>query len=359
MRTTLLAMLLFSFAAPARAETDADAYCTYIGRGAASQSALLYSPQLYLTYGYINGDDNVTGAVTAAAARSRLTAGVRYSISELYQGVMTRARGRADCERYRTVSQLNAFLESSRELESRAALAAKVAVLEAALPRAAEILAAERSYARDGRVTVDQLNATELRVDSLRASLAEARQALAIASERPAPPSKSIAALQRSADGAEQDLERAEGRLRRAQGWDLVFRGGYDRLFGVRDNVPLFGIVSVSFNPGWFAQHGFDRQATEARGAWARLDPAGAHQRVEAVLRQYGVIERGERGRLQETTTLITDLEARWHAVEGMEGQRVQAFRDYLWFDLVRLRAEAAYLRAHLGELATYRGGAS
>jgi len=344
---------------PSRAESDADAYCTFAGSVATSQSALLYSPQLYVAVGYINGDDGVTGAVTAASSRTRLTVGLRYSMSELYQGAMNSARAKSDCARYRVTSQLNAFLESTRELESQAALAAKIGALEADLPHAAEIMAAARLAARDGRSTVEQLNATQLRVDALEASLAEARQARAVAAQRPAPPTTSIAFLQRSRDAEERAFEGYEGRLRRTQAWDVVLRGGYDRLFGVRDQVPLFGIALVSFNPGWFAQHRADHRAQAARTRWSHLDPAGTDQRVLAVLRQFAVIEQAERGRFVQASALLADLEARWHAVAGLEGPHVQVFRDYLWFDLVRLRAEAAYLKAHLAELERYRGDRS
>jgi hypothetical protein len=360
MRSLLLVIaflgLSVAAATPSRAETDADAYCTFASKVATSQSALLYSPQLYLSYGYINGDEGVPGSVSAAASGARLTAGIRYSISESYQGAMTSAHARADCRRYRALSQLNSFLEFSRELESRGALAAKTEVLEAAQPQALEILRVAHAVATDGRATIEQLNATELRVDALRASLAETRQALAVAAQRPRSPTQSIASLQRARESAERAVERIEGRQRRAQGWDLVLRAGYDRLFGIRDHLPLFGTAMVSFNPGWFAQRGADNEALRARLTWSRLDPAGPDQRAQAVLRQYAAIEQEERGRLQESEVLVADLEARWKAVDGIDGPHAHAFRDYVWFDLVRLRAEVAYLKAHLTELETYRG---
>jgi hypothetical protein len=359
MRTFVVLAALLATSADARAETDGDAYCRWVGGVAGSASALLLAPQIYVNYGYINGDTVGAGAVNSGTAFHRLTAGLRYSMSEVTQGAMTRKRAAADCVRYRALAQLNAFLESAKELESRKALAAKVAVLAEAVPHAEAILRAAQSASSSGYQTVEQLNATQLKVDALKEQLSEARQALAIAEQRPLPPQGSIGSLRRAREAAERDVERAEGRLRRTQAWDLVLRGGYDRIFGVRDQVPVFAFASLSFNLGGLAQRHFDHLALDGRTAYERLDPAGADQRAEAVLKQYEVMARGDAERLQQTRTLLVDLEHRMQAVDGLEGQRASMFRDYLWFDLIRLRAEAAYLEAHLHDLEAYRGDRS
>jgi hypothetical protein len=37
--------------------------------------------------------------------------------------------------------------------------------------------------------------------------------------------------------------------------------------------------------------------------------------------------------------------------VEHLQGDAVRAYRDYLWFDLTKMRAEVAYLDAQVDEL--------
>jgi len=344
----------------AHAQDESDSYCTFVKSSATSQAALLFSPQLYLTVGYINGDDNATGSVTAAQTRTRLTAGLRFSVSETWQGAVVKARADAECERYRALTQLTALTELGREQVSQRALMAKLAVLEEAMPRAAELLRIAQQHHQDGRSTTELLTATQLRVDALRATLAETRQSLAVAATSAFTGTpRSIPALQKMRDTAETALERSEGSFRRAQAWDLVLRGGYDRIFDVRDQLPLFGIATISLKPGWFGQFAADRRAREARLAWSRQQSVGIDARAEVVLRQYRAIEDSEQQRLRESAALLADLETRWQSVESMEGPRAQAFRDYLWFDLIRTRAEVAYLRAHLAELKSYRGDGS
>jgi len=82
MRPLAVVIMLLACRGSVRAETtDADAYCDWVGNVGRSASALLYSPQLYLNFGYVNGDDSQTGSTTNGTSHPRLTAGVRYSLS--------------------------------------------------------------------------------------------------------------------------------------------------------------------------------------------------------------------------------------------------------------------------------------
>jgi hypothetical protein len=356
----LTVSLAMCAASPALAEqplqTQPDAYCAFVRNVARSQSAVLLSPQLFVNGGYVNGDDGLTGAVTAGSTRVRLTAGVRLSISELYQGVTNRYRADADCERYRAASELNAYLDVVQDDQSREGYRDKITVLERSLPRAERILKETEDEVVAERATMEELNATRLRVDGLRASLLQARQALAVAEARGPLPPRTVPTLLRDRQAAERAVERYEARQRRAQAWDLVLRGGYDRIFGIRDELPLFGIVSVAFRPGWLAQWHYDRKAMEARLAWTRMESTGPDERIRAALDKARAVENGERERLQQASVLLRDLEQRFQALDGLTGPRAQQVRDYLWFDVVRLRAEVAYLKGHLHELEGLHG---
>src|SRR5262249_4419279 len=67
---------------------DGDAYCVFTRSEAAADSALLFSPQLFIDYGVVNGNDVSTGAggITAGGPTQRLTAGARYSLMGLVRG---------------------------------------------------------------------------------------------------------------------------------------------------------------------------------------------------------------------------------------------------------------------------------
>jgi hypothetical protein len=47
----------------------------------------------------------------------------------------------------------------------------------------------------------------------------------------------------------------------------------------------------------------------------------------------------------------LADLEGRMKEVSSLAGDRVKRYRDYLWFDLVRVRADNAFLKAQIREL--------
>ncbi|HEX9102217.1 MAG TPA: hypothetical protein VF997_08445, partial [Polyangia bacterium] len=118
---------------------EGDAFCGFVGGVARSESALLLSPQLFVDYGWVNGNDVLnsgTMGVSTLPATQRLTAGLRYSFSGLLQGITARQRARAECERYRASSALLRFVVDNREGISPASLDAKLAVLRAAAERA-------------------------------------------------------------------------------------------------------------------------------------------------------------------------------------------------------------------------------
>ena len=121
---------------------DAEAYCGANIGVAKSQSALLFSPQIFLDYGVVNGNDasTGTGGVASLPPTQRLTIGARYSLVGLYKGVANRQRASADCTRHRAAAGLARFLVENREQLSPGALDAKLAVLRAALPKAHEIV---------------------------------------------------------------------------------------------------------------------------------------------------------------------------------------------------------------------------
>src|SRR5205814_7596578 len=83
-RWGLALALLVSPAAAAELE-DAAAYCTFARAVANSESALTFSPQLFLDYGLVNGNDVTTGSggLTAGPPVQLLTVGARWSLTGL------------------------------------------------------------------------------------------------------------------------------------------------------------------------------------------------------------------------------------------------------------------------------------
>jgi len=353
MRIALVMVLFASTVAHAgELAEDGDAFCSFVGAVARSESALLLSPQLFLDYGVVNGNDVVgsgTSSISTLPPAQRLTAGVRYSLVGLFQGVTARKRAGADCERYRAVSSLRRFLVENREQVSPASLDAKLAVLRAGASKAREIVAATRAAVERGRATVEEAQAADLRAAELASLTAEAEGLRAGLPSRTALPTPN--ALVHRQLVAEQSVERYEAQLRQSRAFDLSLRAGYDQVFGVRDVVPLFAVVSLTINPAALYQPVPEAEAQKSRVRWARAETEGAAQKVELLAGRLRATLEGERRRLRETGVLLADVEGRLRTVEAIESERVRRVRDAMWFDWVRLKADHEFLRVHVAEL--------
>jgi hypothetical protein len=161
-----------------------------------------------------------------------------------------------------------------------------------------------------------------------------------------------VTELMRSYRATVEQVVQSESRARMSRRFDLALRAGYDQLFGVRYGIPLAATLTFTINPGaLLAQPPAEEQAQRGRIGWASFGLEGIHDRVAILVSRLRAVLEAQSRRTQETSVLLADLEARYKAVEGMQGDAVRPYRDYLWFDLIRLRAEDAYLRAQMDEL--------
>jgi hypothetical protein len=346
-----LATLAAASTANAQSKEDAAAYCDFVTGIAESGSALDMSPTLFGTAGLVSGQDVSPGGSLLGPTK-RVIAGANYSFSGLYRGIQTRSGARAECRRYQAISELHAFLESNKEGRTRASLDAKLRVIEEAIPKAEAMLATAKAALQQSRATIEQLHALELRVDGLRSLAAETRAERDAMVHAPQPPSRPIADVLHTRDEAEAEAERYEAHVRESRAWDVSVRGGYDQIFGTSASyTPLFALVTVTANVGGLFQPAAEDRASAGRVAWARRQIEGADDRVEQFVARLRALRDTDRKRLEDTRALLADLEARWKTLESLPGERVADVAQVVWFDLVRMRAENAYLVAHLADL--------
>ncbi len=330
------------------------AYCDYVLGAAASSVAQQLYPRLYVSGGLLTNADGATDfgiAAKDAGVLWRLQAGLSYSLADLNEGIAIRNRARAECALYRSQSDLFAFLAHYDEPDSIPGLQAKIAVLEEALPRAERVLENLRGSLSRQEATVEAVNATTLRVDGLRSELGSCRARVAIAARKHPVPQEPAAALMHSYREATSLTAESESRVRLSRRYDLSLRAGYDRLFGVREGIPILATLTFTYSLGSLTQPKLEAQAQKGRAGWAAFGIEGIHDRVQVLLSKLrGLLDEQSR-RASENSVLLADLEKRYQALESTPGDSVRAYRDYLWFDLTRLKAEAAYLRAQTEEL--------
>jgi hypothetical protein len=342
-----------------RLEDRADGYCEFVRGVADADAALELAPEVYASIGVVNAGEASGGVGTTGLGepKPRVTAGLSYDFVGLYRGSALRKRAEAECRRQRAVAMLEAALHQGSGLGEEAALAARARVLDEALPRAEELVTALRNDLREGRSTLEELNAVQVRLDSLRAlatTTALGRERLA---GRPrVAEGQRMETLLEELRTADDTVESYSGGLRRAEAWELSLRGGYDKVFDVDQGTPVSGQLMLSYDLGDLWQGSANARAREGRRRATLQDVSGVPQRVAELMAELRALQRTEEGRLREVSTLVTDLEGQLREVESLQTREIRRFRDYLLLELTRLRAEQAYLRAHVESLATFVG---
>jgi hypothetical protein len=341
MRVVAITGIVVAAVAAVRSAAHADGYCDHVEGVAAAERALLYAPELFGSVGFVEQ----TAAIDAPEQTSddlRITAGIRYRLGGLYQAGVVRRRARADCRRHHALSQV-------QDATAYRALAARVRVLDDALAQAEQMLDDARADLAARRATTQEVTATRLRVDELRELAAQGRIAL---EALPAPadgssPAGALAAFY----AADAEVERQDGRLRRARAWDVSVRVGYDRfLANDADETPVFAVVSVNFNLGWLVQGSANRRAADGRRRAVRDDRGVvAIDRLRAMLAI-------EQRRQDEAGVLVADLEDQLEQLRRIGGDSSRRHRATVWFEWVKLKAEHAYLAAHVESLQAVLG---
>jgi len=323
------------------------AYCEYVNAVATSEGALLRAPWLFSSFGTLRGSTSVDSDVAVGSLTDELSlrfqAGLAFSPTRYYLAGLLADQAQAECERRRAELELRAAADTGGGV-TRAALEAKLRVLEAALPEAQQKLEKSFTALTASRTTVQEHGALELRVDGLRQMRAEA--ALALAALPPPAPENA------ASSGSFERLRRWTAQkqaltssVRRAGALSLTLRGGYDELLGVPQSLPIFGSIALEFNPGWFWQGAADDRAERAYADAVEAEVFGQRQSLAQAAERFAAELEVVKRRRAEVDTTLADLAARRERLEAAGSSTAREYAEYVWFDEVRLRADAAFLK--------------
>ena len=281
-------------------------------------------------------------------------------VLRLYQGLTLRDRAAAECRAFRASQRLERLLDTDPQAALAEALAARAAVLARALPRAESILSRLRVELADARSTLSELQATELKVDGLRAlALQTAREQAALAASA-APGSSSggegLAGLLEEQRAADLEAQRLSARLRESSAWGLSVLVGYDRVLGLERSSPYTGTVNLSYNLGGLFQPAAHARAESGRRRWAAGEVRGAEGKAEQVRAELRAVREVERARLGQTAALLAELKGRLRDLEGLSVERARRLAELLWFEQVKIEAEHAWLSAHVATIGRLLG---
>ena len=312
-----------------------DGYCDFVEGAADAQSATDLAPEIYSNLGYIEQADTSLPPTTSPGPR--WIAGLRYRITGIYEGAKKRDRAHADCKRHDALSAIRGATEY-RALEARAA------ILDPAVVEATAVLATDDAELAAQRTTTRETNATRLRVEELRQLATETHRQLAMLTAPSANMAGALAAYQRS----DRDVEEAEGKLRRAQAFEVSVRIGLDTYLDRDTPTPYFAVLGISVNLGTLFQGSSNTRAAAGRERFVR---SGHDVTGDASIGRLQSLVEVETKRELETATLVDDLQHQVDQLAKLGGEDAKRYRQTVWFELVKARAEHGYLVAHLASL--------
>jgi hypothetical protein len=333
-------------------------YCEYVMGVAASEAAPLSGPTLFGTFGNSTAEllpTNLSSS-TVVASRNRLFAGGSFSLGNVQRASALKRVARADCEQYKITAGLEAFLQDNTEGFTSNALEARAQVLREALPHSTEILS-RTGKSMEAHVATDQeYHGMQLRRDELLQILEQTESDLGKAAKSESLAPLSLPELLKKESDLLSRKEEEEGKARETGAWDLSVRVGYERILAAPQIQPVFGTATLSFNLGRLWQASAEKRASAGFRHWIQQDPVGPSVRTFMLLQHYRAIQKAEADRLRETDTLLADLEQRLGSVQQLTDRRVESYADYVWFDYIKIKAEHAYLVAHLKDLSMVAG---
>jgi hypothetical protein len=344
MRTVVVMMVLL---ASRLAAADDDGYCDYVEGVATAQSAVLFAPTVFGQFGLI---EQAAGAANPdiKSGGLRLITGVRVSFDGIYKGLTTRDRAKADCHRHQALEQV-------RGETAYQALDARAKVLDEALTETDKILAQTKDDLDARRTTSQEATATRLRVEELRQLAIQAHRDMSLLPR----PSGSLGGALATFQRADDEVERYDGKLRRAEAFDVSVRVGIDSFLDntTENPSPYFAVIAVGLNLGVLWQGGANERAAAGRRRLVKSgrDPIAADATADRLL---AVVD-AETKRADETAALEADLDRQLDTLSKLGGDESKRYRQTVWFEWIKIRAEHAYLIAHLRALHDVLGEAA
>jgi hypothetical protein len=303
------------------------------------------APQVFGEIGRLEQPSNSINPVEVG--EFRFIGGLRYRLTGILEGSATKSRASAECRRHQALEQI-------RGQTLYRALEAKAKILEGALPEADKILAQVNTDFDARRTTAPEATATRLRVEDLRRVSNDTRTQMSLL---PAPAEKigGLAAYQK----ADDDVEAQEAKLRRLRAFDVTVRAGVNPYLDAdpavtADQSPFFIAINASVNLGVLFQAKANARAAAGRKLYVRSgrDPLTSDATAD---RLRSLVDAAQK-RVQETSALESDLAKQIEMLNRLGSEESRRFRQTIWFDWTKVRAERAYYEAYAAALRTVLG---
>jgi hypothetical protein len=364
-------------AATASTASFDDGYCDFVEGTASANAATLYAPELFGQFGYI---EQPAFAVTPGTDTSnlRIIGGIRWSLTNIVAGAATKSLARADCKRHNALAKLRQVTDSMRggsggsaplALAAARALSAKLRVYSDAQKEADRILADVTADLEAKRTTAPDAIGTRMRVEDLRSNAADIQTTLAaLPPEIAANSNTPLSGLLEAYTAADAQVEKSAARLRSIRAYDVSVRGGVDQfLDSTTSKANYFAVVQVGINLGALWTGSGNKRAARGRKQFAASEMSAVSANVAAdqaaaaatttTPDQIRAVLEIDKKRVQQVTGLVVDLDQQLAALAQIPGDDSKRFRQTIWFDSIKAKAELAYLQAHMQALGELLGG--
>ncbi len=153
-------------------------------------------------------------------------------------------------------------------------------------------------------------------------------------------------------------MESDEASIRRAQAFELSVRGGVDQFLTgttAAQGTNFFAVVELDVNLGNLFMGSHNSRAADGRKRLLASghDPLGVDATVDRLKSLIDV----ETVRSEQTAALVAELDRQMEALSRVGGEDSKKYRQTVWFDWVKAKAEHAYAAAHLAALHEGLGG--
>lgn len=335
----MVAVALLFFAGTARG--DDSPYCRKVRARAASEAALLMSPEVHVQAIRFPENGRIdSGAIVGTDRQVR--AGLSFSPIDFYKGLGVMRVGEADCARHESSEALDQLLTPASDGARLVALRQQAEFLGSHRSEWQALAAkAEERYAARV-ITLAELDQLRWRTNVLEHRLieveGEARRLQARNPEVPALPGDLLA--QQLYDRS-VELEKEESHLRTLDAWDLRLSGGVIPRVGP---VDWYGLVEVRFKPGALVRNHQEARYLEARAdelRSARYEPQARVRRHQDEVR--AVREQARRD-LELTDHQLSTLASSRGLLQDSTAPSGVHTRDALKLEELSMQADRVFL---------------
>lgn len=339
---------------PLAATADDSPYCRTVRARAASEAALLMSPQLVVqglrlprSFAGIPLSELDSGGLTAYQAR----AGVAFSPVELVKGLELTQASEGDCEKYLAQSALEEFIDHAEGAARLPALRNQATYLEAHAQTWKTALGKEEERFASRVITLFELNQVRARATTLERRLVQASgEAERIAARGYLRPPGTIAALLETWLERSLTFERQASQVRALSFWNVRLTAGV-----VASDRPLdwYGLAEVSVHLGALTQWHQERVYLAARTDELRHDRNSVEYRLRELQRTLALLRDQARRELEFVEGQLGSIASTRQTLERAESPNATYAVSLLTFDLLVAESEKTYLATLIDELSS------